>query len=98
VEITFYESTGNGQLQLSFTPPGSERQVVPPSMLVPVVGPLVAVTDSDGRFTLQDVPMALENVSVRVTSAASDVIVIVPAGPLPGVGVDVGDVVLPRRP
>jgi hypothetical protein len=99
VEITFYESVGYAELQLSYTPPGGLRQVVPPSSLVPVVAPFVVVTDGDGRFALRGVPMALEKGSVRVTSPGGDVVVTVPvAGPLSGAEVDVGDVVLPGRP
>ena len=63
IEITFFESTGNAQLQLSFIPPGGERQVVPPSLLVPRSSPFVAVTDDTGRFAFRGVPTALDAVN-----------------------------------
>jgi hypothetical protein len=97
VEITFYESTGNAEIQFSLTPPGGVRRVVPQSMLVPVAAPFVAPTDGDGRFTIREVPLALENVRLRVRGSVSSAIVEVPApeaGLLPRLGIDVGEVVL----
>lgn len=67
VEITFYESVGNAQLQLSFAPQGGERQVVPPSMLVPSSGPFAVVTDVNGRFALPRVPTALQTIWLRAS-------------------------------
>lgn len=66
VEITFYESVGNAQLQLSLAPPGGEREVVAPSLLVPNSS-FVVVTDAEGRFTIPSVPIALQNVQVRAS-------------------------------
>lgn len=67
VEVTFYESVGSARLQLSFVPPGGERQVVPPSMLVPSVLPYAVVTDGDGVFAIRGVPIALQSAEIRVS-------------------------------
>jgi hypothetical protein len=72
IEITFYESVGSAQLQLSFTPPGGERQVVPPSMLVPSAAPFNVVTGADGRFSFDRVPTALQSVQVRASVTRND--------------------------
>jgi len=100
IEITFYQSTGNAELQLSVVPPGGTRQVVPPSALVPASAPFAVRTDADGRFTVRDVPLALENVGVVVTPPTdADGGVILPvAGRIPAAGIDVGEMQLPRRP
>ena len=98
IEIAFYESVGNAQLQLSFVPPGGERQVVPPASLVPSPGPLSATTDDGGRFTFSSVPTALDSIQVQVTvtqggqttSAAS-----VQVSPVSSNATDVGDIVVP---
>ena len=67
IELTFYESVGYAQLQLSFSPPGGARQVVPPSILVPNVAPFFVVTGADGRFTFEGVPTALQAIQVRTS-------------------------------
>lgn len=97
VEVTFYESTGSPELQLSVVPPGGLRQVVPPSSLAAGGGAFTVVTDSVGRFTIRDVPTVLDEVSVRVsaTGVVVPVIATVPGGvPATSTLVDVGDVVV----
>ncbi len=97
VEITFYESAGNAQLQLSFIPPGGERQVVPPSSLVPNPWPFAVVTDDAGRFTFRGVPTALEGVQVRATvtiNGQSTSATSVRVSPVSKEGLDVGNIVV----
>jgi YD repeat-containing protein len=99
IEVTFYESAGNVELQLSWAPPGGERQVVAPVSFVPNTQIFSAITDQSGRLTLIAVPTALEGIQIRAT-------VIEPAGnteaysnrytPVPTGAVDVGDVVVQR--
>src|SRR5205085_4663734 len=67
VEITYFEGVGNAELQMSFAPPGNERQVVSPAYLIPATQPFVTTTDAAGVFTLRDVPTALEVIRVRAT-------------------------------
>jgi len=97
IQITFYESTGNAQLQLSFVPPGGQRRVVAPSYLVPNPVSFAVVTDDTGTFAFRGVPTALEGVQVRATAtingqstSASSVRVT----PVLKEGVDVGDIIL----
>ena len=98
IEITFYESTGNAQLQLSMTGPGGERQVVPPESLVPRNTPFEVRTDSNGRFTLSGVPTVLENIRIRAAtsnSATESVTLDVQDARTNGI-VDVGEIAVPR--
>jgi hypothetical protein len=99
VEVTYFEGAGNAELQLSFTPPGGERQVVPPSSLAPGWQPFVTTTDASGTFVFRDVPTALDAIQIRATltvnnqsiTAASDRV-----APVSTSGVDVGDIVMPK--
>jgi hypothetical protein len=99
VEILFYQSAGNTELQLSLAPPGGERQVVAPRSLVPRVPPFVTVTEQSGRFSFHDLPMALEGVSIRAAAGqGSSFTVTVPLiGSLSNAAVELGDVVVPPR-
>jgi hypothetical protein len=97
IEVTFYEGTGNAQLQLSFAPPGGERRVVPPSALVPNPLSFTVVTDEAGRFTIRGVPTALEAVRVRATATRSGLSTSTTSPPIAPVsigGLKVGDIVV----
>ncbi len=98
LEITYYESTGNAQLQLSVVPPSGIRQVVLPATLVPASEPFVVTTDNDGRFTLQAVPTVLQNVRIRVTPTGGSGVTVPLAAPLATSGTDVGEIVAPGSP
>jgi hypothetical protein len=100
IEVTYYEGVGNAELQLSFVPPGGERQVVSPSLFVPNWQSLVAVTDQSGRFTLRTVPTVLEAIQVRATVMDNNRALSAFSGrvsPVPLKVVEVGDIVI-RRP
>ena len=102
IEVTYYEAAGNAELQLSFMPPGGEREVVQPSLLVPGTQPFVTMTDASGAFTLRSVPTAFESVQIRATvtvnnqniSALSSLV-----APVPKTRADVGNIVIaiPQR-
>jgi hypothetical protein len=100
--MTYYEEVGNAELQLSFAPPGGERQIVPPSSLVPGWQPFVTTTDASGTFTLRGVPTALGGVQIRATVTANNQNMSATSNrvaPVPNTGVDVGNIVIvvPRR-
>jgi YD repeat-containing protein len=97
VAVTYFEGAGSAELQLSFAPPGSERQVVPPVSLVPSAQPFVTTTDSSGTFTLRGVPAALDVIQVRATVTVNSQSISTPSArvaPLPADGVNVGDIVV----
>jgi len=57
IQVDHYQSLGYGELQLSWTPPGGTRQVIPPDFFRT---PAVTVkTEKNGRFAFSDVPAAL---------------------------------------
>ncbi len=101
IEVTYFEGAGHAALELSLTPPGGERQVVPPSSLVPGSKPFVTTTDASGAFVLGGVPTALEGVQVRATitvnnqngSGTSRRV-----APVPDSAVDVGSIVIVMGP
>jgi hypothetical protein len=100
VEITYFEGAGNAELQLSFMPPGGERQVVPPASLVPPSQPFVTTTDAFGAFTLRGVPTALDAIQVRATVTVNSQNISTssaPVAPLLEDGVNVGDIVVTIR-
>ena len=102
IEMTYYEEVGNAELQLSFAPPGGERQIVPPSSLVPGWQPFVTTTDASGTFTLRGVPTALAGVQIRAAVTANNQNISATSNrvaPVSNTGVDVGDIVIvmPQR-
>lgn len=102
IEMTYYEEVGNAELQLSFAPPGGERQIVPPASLVPGAQPFVTTTDASGAFTLRGVPAALAGVQIRATVTANNQNISATSNrvaPVPNTGVYVGNivVVMPQR-
>jgi hypothetical protein len=100
IEVTYYEGVGNAQLQLSFVPPGGERQIVPPSSLVPGIEPYVATTDALGTFILRGVPTALASIRVRATITANNQDVSATSSavtPVPPTGVNVEDIVIAKQ-
>jgi hypothetical protein len=96
IEVQFYQGAGNGDLKLTFTPPGDAADLVPPAVLSPIGRALTATTDANGFFSIQGVPTALSSVQVRATATGASVTgssnVLVPA---PTSDVDIGDVVVP---
>jgi len=74
-----------------------ERQVVPPSALVPNPLSFTMVSDEAGRFTIRGVPTALEAVRVRATVTRSGLSTSTTSPPIAPVsigGVKVGDIVV----
>lgn len=100
-EVTSFQSTGNTELQLSYQGPGQERRAIRPAALTPLVAPFNVVTDAAGRFEIPGVPLALENVRVRVSSQGPDtppVTAVLRLGrPLRSPNAEVGDILLGRR-
>ena len=72
IEIQYFQAVGDAELQLSYIPPGGERQVVPPSALVQEPPVFTAVTGTDGTFSVSGVPTILGAVSVRATVTEQD--------------------------
>ena len=64
IEVTFYEGVGNMELQLSWTPPGGERMVIPPEFLVALPPSLSALTDGAGNFRNENVPTSISRVQI----------------------------------
>jgi hypothetical protein len=98
IEVIFYESSGNVELQLSWAPPNQERRVISPFSLVPQTQAPATVTDNTGLFSSSGIPTGLETVRVRA-------ILVQPSGNLdaysntftPAGEVNVGDIVV-RQP
>ena len=66
IEITYYESLGDAELQLSWIPPSGELHVVPPEQLVVEAFELRTLTDAEGAFIIPDVPAMLYGLRLRV--------------------------------
>jgi YD repeat-containing protein len=101
IEVTYYEGAGNSELQLTYIPPGGERQVVSPSQLVPGWQPFVTATDALGMFTVRDVPTALDVVQIRATvKQGSQTIgaISMRIAPVPTTAVDIGDIIIVMPP
>jgi len=97
IEVTFYASSGHGELQLSIISPDGERHTVAPPMLVPGRGPFVATTDASGRFSIAGVPTALDSVQARATVVLSGEMVnavSVVVAPALSPGVNLGDIAI----
>jgi hypothetical protein len=101
IEVTFYESVGNAQLQLSFAPPDSERQIVVPSSLTPTSSArFLATTDDAGRFVLSGVPTALDVIQIRATVTQNGQVATVESlrvSPVSKDQIEIGDIVIPVR-
>jgi hypothetical protein len=96
IEVTFYQSTGSAELQLSFLSPAGERQVVPPAFLVANGQPFRVTTDAAGRFEIRGVPGVLQDATIQIGALGrSDAVVEVRIPDLSTGAVDVGDVQLP---
>ncbi len=69
VEVTYYESGGASTLQLFWTIPGGQQQIVSPLALLtdPPPASATAVTGADGRFVLR-VPAVLDGVQVKLAT------------------------------
>ncbi len=101
IEITYFESRGDTELQLLYAPPGGAKQVVPQSVLAPNWPPFGVRTDALGRFSISRIPTALPSIQIRATvtdasqttSATSGVI-----APVTSTSVNVGDIVIRRPP
>jgi hypothetical protein len=65
IEVLSFDPAGNAELQLSYAPPGGQRQVVLPEMLFPSRPWVTAVTDEAGAFVLSGVPAVVETVRIK---------------------------------
>src|SRR5205823_2141135 len=97
IEVTYYNSVGNAELQLSYQPPDGEQQVVPPSALIANTRSFTATTNDAGEFSIVGVPSALGDVQIKATveetgRASSEVLSV---SPVQG-EINVGDIVVQR--
>jgi hypothetical protein len=92
IELTFYESYGDAELQLSYARPGADVEVVPPERFRAVAGEYTIRTDSAGRFVIPNVPANVA--AIRLSDRVSELSAPVP--PVPGGTTDLGDVVVER--
>jgi hypothetical protein len=65
IEVTYLQSVGSGELQLSFEPPGSERQVVRPSQFLADLGVTAPIQDR-GSFRFEGVPTIVDGLAVTI--------------------------------
>ena len=71
IEVDHYQSLGYGELQLSWTPPGGKREVIPPDFFRT---PAVTVkTEKNGRFAFSDVPAALGRAFISLGTQMQEV-------------------------
>jgi hypothetical protein len=90
IEVTYYESVGDAELQLQYAPPGGELQVILPGRLRATMTERTVRTDAFGQFVIPNVPANVP--AVRVTSGSGDISPLRP--PVPGGVTDFGDVVI----
>ncbi len=64
IEVDYYHSVGASELQLSYTGPGIPPQVVQPAVFSTEAQQFSATTDTQGNFSIPNVPTNLGNVSV----------------------------------
>jgi YD repeat-containing protein len=69
IEVLHFQNLGYGELQLSYAPPGGERQVISPERLRTLVPGLSATTDQAGEFEFLNVPAAMDALTVRVEAS-----------------------------
>jgi hypothetical protein len=65
IEALSFDPAGNAEVQLSYIPPGGQRQVVLPEVLFPSRPWVAAVTDEAGAFVLSGVPTIVETVRIK---------------------------------
>jgi len=65
IEATYFQTVGTGEVQLSFEPPGKERQVIRPSQFLTDLG-LTASPDDRGGFRIENAPTIVEGLAVTV--------------------------------
>ena len=71
IEVGHYQNLGYGELQLSWTPPGGKREVIPPDFFRT---PAVTVkTEKNGRFAFSDVPAALGRAFISLGTQMQEV-------------------------
>lgn len=68
IEIRFYHSRGFGELQLSYTSLGGDRQVVPEDWLVAAGDPIFAIGGEPGGFVISGMPSNVDRVWVNATA------------------------------
>jgi hypothetical protein len=93
IEVTYYQSVGDAELQLLYAAPGEELQVVPPARLRATMTELQVQTDGVGRFVIANVPANVPAIQLSGDQGTLSN----PVLPVPGGIVDLGDVVV-RRP
>lgn len=72
IEIQYVQNQGDAELQLSYAPPGLERQTVPSAALLVNPPAFAAVTDAAGAFAFTNVPTALGKIRVTATATVGD--------------------------
>jgi hypothetical protein len=93
IEITYYQSLGDAELQLLYEPPGEALQVVPPKRLQVTPDELQVRTNDLGQFAISNVPANVPAIRLSGDSGYLSG----PVTPAAGGVVDVGDVVVQRR-
>jgi YD repeat-containing protein len=71
IEVTYYNSVGNAELQLSYQPPGYEMQVIPPSAFVANARSLATNTNDRGEFSIPGIPSVVGDVQIKATVEAN---------------------------
>ncbi len=72
IELTYYESVGTAELQLLYAPPGEDRQVVPPGVLISDAPMLKARTNIVGTFSIPNLPSYLEGFRVGAVAVTTN--------------------------
>jgi hypothetical protein len=93
IEITYYQSVGNTELQLLYAPPGEELRVVPPERLQTSAAEWQVRTDDSGRFEIRNVPANIPAIWLSGDQGNLSG----PVSPAAGGIVDLGDIVVPRH-
>src|SRR5262249_23806815 len=71
IEVLSFHNEAPAELQLSWSPPGEERDLVPPAALRHG-GSFTTQTDAAGEFSIADVPTNLGSVRATVTAVLND--------------------------
>jgi hypothetical protein len=72
VVVEYMRESGMAELQLSYVPPGGERQIVLPIAFLQDPSAFTAFTAADGTFVVPGVPTALGDVWVQAVLTALD--------------------------
>ena len=99
IELTYYESVGTAELQLSWVPPLGERQVITPDVLTPRRETFATTTDSLGQFSIPNVPTHAKTVRLNVSPNQSKNVLdgtSLLITTVPGATTHAGDVVLKK--